>query len=88
MGRSRAGMLTRRAPTHPPTVTEGFAWDYLDAGGTSVGRSEVFAARDEAEAWLGLSWEDLLERGVEEVALVDVERGERVYRMGLGEAQT
>jgi len=80
-------MLTRHGPIHPPTVTEGFAWDYLDAGGAAVGRSEVFAGRDEAEEWMGQAWEDLRERGVEEVSLVDLERDRRVYRMGLGEVQ-
>src|SRR5205814_2338310 len=74
MVRPRAGMLTRRAPIHPPTVTAGFAWDYLDAGGSAVGRSTIFAERDEAEEWMGRSWEDLLERGIEEVALIDLAR--------------
>lgn len=78
-------MLTRRAPIHPPEVTVGFAWDYFDAGGAEVGRSEVFAGREAAEEWMGLAWQDLLDRGVEEVALVDLDRSERAYRMGLAE---
>ena len=35
---------------------------------------------------MGQAWQDLLERGVEQVALEDGERGSRVYRMGLRES--
>lgn len=62
-----------------------FAWTYLDDAGEEVGRSGSFPGRDAAEEWMGESWEDLLERGVEEVALEDEERGRRLYRMGLRE---
>ena len=86
MGRAWAGILTRRGPIHPPELKVAFAWDYLDAGGSALGRSGVFEERDQAEAWMGDAWGDLLERGVEEVALVDLGRGRRVYRMGLREA--
>jgi hypothetical protein len=61
-----------------------FTWAYLDDGGQEVGRSEVFADRDAAEQWMGEAWQDLLERGVEEVALED-DKGHRIYRMGLRE---
>ena len=64
-----------------------FAWDYLDAGGTTVGRSEPFAGREDAEAWMGDAWEELLEQGIREVALVDLARDARIYRMGLGEGR-
>jgi hypothetical protein len=60
-----------------------FAWDYLDADGATIGRSETFPGREEAEAWMGEAWEALLEQGINEVALVDVAREVRVYRMGL-----
>ena len=63
-----------------------FTWAYLDEAGEEVGRSEVFAERDAAEDWMGQSWQDLLDRGVEQVALEDGDRGVRVYRMGLREA--
>ena len=63
-----------------------FTWAYLDDAGQEVGRSEAFQGREEAEEWMGRAWEDLLERGIEEVALEDGERGTRVYRMGLREA--
>lgn len=60
-----------------------FEWRYLDAEGRHVGASERFDDREGAEAWIGDAWSDLLERGVEEVVLVDRERGRTLYRMGL-----
>jgi hypothetical protein len=61
-----------------------FGWTYLDGAGEELGRSQTFADADSAEEWLGSSWKDLLDQGVEEVALHDHARGRRVYRMGLG----
>jgi len=58
-------------------------WRYLDAEGRDVGASEPFDDRERAEAWMGEAWSDLLERGVEEVVLVDRDRGRTLYRMGL-----
>ena len=60
-----------------------YTWSYLDEAGEEVGRSEVFEDRQAAEDWMGQCWQDLLERGVEQVALEDGERSSRVYRMGL-----
>jgi hypothetical protein len=61
-----------------------YVWSYFDATGSEVGHSDQFADEDAAEEWLSTAWRDLLENGVEEVALQDGVRGERVYRMGLG----
>lgn len=61
-----------------------FVWTYLDATGLEVGHSDQFADTEAAEEWLSTAWQDLFENGVEEVALQDRIRGERVYRMGLG----
>jgi hypothetical protein len=61
-----------------------FAWTYLDQDGQEVGRSPGFADPDAAEDWIGSSWRDLLENGVEEVVLFDHGRSRKVYRMGLG----
>lgn len=61
-----------------------FTWTYLDASGQEVGRSAGFADADAAEDWIGASWQDLFENGVEEVVLLDQGRGRAVYRMGLG----
>ena len=63
-----------------------FNWTYLDRSGAEVGSSEAFGDRQAAEDWMGSSWQELLDRGVEAVALVDLERGRRLYRMGLREA--
>lgn len=62
-----------------------FSWTYLDGEGREIGRSDAFSERQAAEDWMGQAWEDLLEHGIEEVALQDDERGKRIYRMGLGE---
>jgi hypothetical protein len=60
-----------------------FDWTYLDAGGLELGRSERFEDPEAAEAWLSVSWRDLADMGVQEVALVDRTRERHVYRMGL-----
>ena len=62
-----------------------FEWRYLDAEGREVGASDPFEARAEAEAWMGEAWSGLFERGVEQVALLDRDRGRTLYRMGLRE---
>src|SRR5207247_9927861 len=59
MGRSRAGILTRHAWIHPPELSVAFAWDYLDTGGSALGRSAVFEERDQAEAGMGGAGGDL-----------------------------
>jgi hypothetical protein len=61
-----------------------FAWTYLDQAGEEVGRSAHFPDTEAAEDWIGTSWRDLVENGVEEVVLYDQVRGRTVYRMGLG----
>jgi hypothetical protein len=60
-----------------------FAWTYLDASGQEVGHSPRFPDPESAEDWIGTSWRDLFENGVEEVVLFDQGRGRKVYRMGL-----
>jgi hypothetical protein len=61
-----------------------FAWTYLDRSGEEVGRSPRFADAGEAEDWIGASWPELLENGVEAVVLYDHDAGKTLYRMGLG----
>ncbi len=63
-------------------MTYGFT--YLDAAGDEVGRSPRFPDSESAEEWIGISWPDLLENGVEEVVLFDHGAGQSLYRMGLG----
>lgn len=58
-----------------------WAWVLHDAGGADLRRSEDFASKDEAEAWMGAHWSELLDEGAETVTLVEGEN--RHYRMGL-----
>ena len=60
-----------------------FDWAYLDASGNELGRSQAFDDADAAEDWMGRSWQDLAENGIEEVELFDRTHGRHVYRMGL-----
>jgi hypothetical protein len=62
-----------------------FQWTYLDATGQELGHSQDFPDTDSAEEWLSTAWRDLYDNGVEEVVLHDRIRGERIYRMGLGQ---
>ncbi len=61
-----------------------FGWTYLDSMGQELGTSQRFPDAEAAEEWMGACWQDLLENGVEEVALHDHASGRRLYRMGLG----
>ncbi len=61
-----------------------YAWTYIDGSGEEIGRSPRFSDTEAAEAWIGSSWQDLLENGIEEVVLMDHARQRRIYRMGLG----
>jgi hypothetical protein len=63
-----------------------FVWRYVDAAGQNAGESEPFEDRSSAEEWMGDAWSGLLDRGVQEVLLVDRDRGRTLYRMGLREA--
>lgn len=59
-----------------------WSWQYENGAGEVVGTSEQFEQRSEAETWIGTSFEDLLEEGVEQVRLLD--DGTEVYGpMGL-----
>lgn len=61
-----------------------FAWTYLDHSEEEIGRSPAFEEAEQAEEWIGSSWPELLEQGVEAVILRDDDLGRDVYRMGLG----
>ena len=62
-----------------------FSWRYLDTSGADAGGSDPFDDREAAEAWMGEAWAELLERGIEQVVLVDSAAGKTLYRMGLRE---
>jgi hypothetical protein len=58
-------------------------WSYLDQMGQELGRSPRFPDAEAAELWIGASWRDLQDCGIEEVVLYDATGGRRLYRMGL-----
>lgn len=60
-----------------------FGWAYIDGSGEEVGTSRRFSDAESAEDWMGTCWQDLFQNGVEEVVLLDHDRGRRMYRMGL-----
>jgi hypothetical protein len=60
-----------------------FDWAYLDGAGAELGRSHGFDDPEAAEEWIGGSWQDLADMGVEAVVLYDHSRERNVYRMGL-----
>jgi hypothetical protein len=56
-----------------------YRWRYLGSTGEQTdGPDEEFADQAEAEAWFGSEWEDLRERGVDAVELIDPD-GTPVY---------
>lgn len=59
-------------------------WRYENANGgevvEGVAPSDTFPSQADAESWLGESWRELLEAGVEKVTLLE---GERVEYEGM-----
>jgi hypothetical protein len=51
-----------------------WSWQYLDAAGAPVAGEALttkgFPTQSDAESWLGESWRDLLDAGVESVTLL------------------
>jgi len=60
------------------------SWILLDSAGNELRRTEEFASKEVAEAWMGTEWASLLEEGGESVVLLQGDR--RLYEMGLREA--
>lgn len=62
-----------------------WSWRYYGADGTDpLGEdlpSESFTSRGDAESWLGENWRELIEGGVERVALLEGDK--EVYAMSL-----
>ena len=60
-----------------------WTWCYLTVYGEAAtsGASEPFPTQAEAESWLGESWRDLLDAGIERVALL--QNGQECYTMPL-----
>ena len=59
-------------------MTMGWTWRYETADGTAVTAealpASTFPSQSDAESWLGESWRELLDAGVEQVCLLDDER--------------
>jgi hypothetical protein len=60
-----------------------FTWTLQDEQGDDLRTTEVFATKEDAEAWMGAEWSSLRAGGGEFVVLK--EGDEVVYRMGLSE---
>lgn len=59
-------------------------WRYFGPDGEEVEQdlpTESFTSRGDAESWLGENWQELADRGVGRVALMEEDR--RVYAMSL-----
>jgi len=48
-----------------------WTWTLQNADGESVGKSESFDSRSDAESWVGESFGELVEQGVDQVRLFD-----------------
>jgi hypothetical protein len=48
-----------------------WTWSLENADGESVGTSESFDSRSDAESWVGESFGELVEQGVDQVRLFD-----------------
>ena len=51
-----------------------WTWDYESAGGHTAPASPSFPAQADAETWIGESWQELLEQGVDSVTLREDDR--------------
>ncbi|AXI77164.1 hypothetical protein [Peterkaempfera bronchialis] len=63
-----------------------WTWRYEKADGSVVapaGGQEEFPTQGDAESWIGESWQQLLEDGIDQAALL--EDGSAVYTMSLHE---
>jgi hypothetical protein len=48
-----------------------WTWRLEKADGSNIGTSESFDSRGDAESWVGEEFEDLLEKGIDQVTLFD-----------------
>jgi hypothetical protein len=63
-----------------------WSWRYEDADSRPVpGPAETFPAKADAETWLGETWRELFDSGVQQVVLVEDDRVE--YAMPLTPAE-
>jgi len=50
-----------------------WTWAFESSAGDVLGRSETFESRGDAESWVGESFGDLVEQGIDQVRLFDGE---------------
>ena len=65
---------------YAPTVAS-FTWKVNDASGQALRSTEEFSTKEEAEAWMGEHWAELLDEGGESVTLMNGDT--QMYQMGL-----
>ena len=51
-----------------------WTWQYQDGSGSAAGSSDPFPSQSDAETWIGETWKDLLDSGVESVVLMEEQR--------------
>lgn len=51
-----------------------WTWHYFTAAQEPAGTSQEFPVQADAEAWIGVSWQEVLESGVESVSLFEDDR--------------
>lgn len=61
-----------------------FHWVLNDASGAQLRSTSTFGSKEDAEAWMGDHWSELLDEGAESVSLMSDEQ--LLYEMGLREA--
>jgi hypothetical protein len=58
-----------------------FTWRLHDDAGIRMRETQSFSSQEEAEAWMGTAWSELLDEGAGSVSLLEGE--ETIYEMGL-----
>ena len=48
-----------------------FRWTIKDADGNAIRDTEPFDSKEDAEAWMGTGWSDLVNEGADRVVLMD-----------------
>ncbi|HYI46318.1 MAG TPA: hypothetical protein VE174_12745 [Actinomycetota bacterium] len=61
-----------------------FHWVLNNADGAALRSTDPFESKEDAEAWMGEHWAELLDEGAETVSLMSDEHA--LYEMGLRES--
>ncbi len=70
------------SPSSDPGARAAWRWRFEDSAGAEVGPTEEssasgtggFPSQSDAESWIGETWQDLLEEGVDQVTLFEGDR--------------